>query len=192
MIIHCYKCNKDLDKGAFSLSQINHHLSTDNAVMCSSCNTARCAAYRSKKDNTDKIRKKSKEYYYRNRDRILKQKKEYSKEYISDQRVNYYANNLEKRMVWSARGRAKKKGIEFKLSPSDIVIPEMCPLLNIPLRKGVGRIEEGSPSLDRIDPTKGYVPENVQVISSKANTMKSNATLKELELLVKNMKKLQN
>ena len=51
--------------------------------------------------------------------------------------------------------------------------------------KRPGRGKKGavpsSPSLDRIIPELGYVPGNVQVISHQANTMKSNATLKELK-----------
>lgn len=45
-------------------------------------------------------------------------------------------------------------------------------------------MEDGSPSLDRVDNTRGYVPGNVLVISWKANQIKSNATLAELESIV--------
>jgi hypothetical protein len=61
--------------------------------------------------------------------------------------------------------------------------------LNIPLkynlRKGLGNI----PSLDRIRPERGYTKGNIWVISNRANTLKNNATLEELELLVKNLRK---
>lgn len=43
-----------------------------------------------------------------------------------------------------------------------------------------GRQEDGSPSLDRLDCRKGYVRGNVEVISWKANRIKSNATVMEL------------
>ena len=41
-----------------------------------------------------------------------------------------------------------------------------------------------SPSLDRIDNTKGYVPGNLQVISYRANQLKSDGTLEEFRKLV--------
>lgn len=48
-----------------------------------------------------------------------------------------------------------------------------CPVLGVPL-------VDGNTSIDRIDPSKGYVPGNLQIISSKANRMKNNATVEEL------------
>ena len=101
----------------------------------------------------------------------------------------YYRNHYQIRLVGAARARAQKTEIEFDLQPEDIKIPAICPLLKIPLEAGDGGTHAGSPSLDRIDPNGGYTKDNVWVISHKANTMKSNATLDELALLVKNFRK---
>lgn len=90
------------------------------------------------------------------------------------------------RVLYSlAKQRAAKRGLAFTIEPSDIVIPERCPILGIPLVKGVGRAHHGSPSLDRIDNTRGYEKGNVMVISHRANHLKSDATAEELALLVK-------
>lgn len=39
-----------------------------------------------------------------------------------------------------------------------------------------------------IDSSKGYIKGNVWVVSKRANTIKNNATLEELELLVANLR----
>lgn len=41
--------------------------------------------------------------------------------------------------------------------------------------------KENSPSIDRLDNTKGYVKGNINIISWRANRIKSDATLDELE-----------
>ena len=70
----------------------------------------------------------------------------------------------------------------------DLIIPEYCPLLGIKLEYEPGRTNNSNtPSLDKIDPTKGYIKGNVRIISYKANTMKNNATREELELFAKNI-----
>ena len=98
----------------------------------------------------------------------------------------YRLNNPEKILFGQARYRAKKKGIEFDLEVSDIVIPKLCPVLKIPLEKSKTNSPRGSsPSLDRIDNAKGYVKGNIQVMSHKANTMKHCATSEELILFSK-------
>ena len=109
-----------------------------------------------------------------------KKKREYKKEYNK--------NNPRAKLLWNAKSRAKKIGVNFNLTIDDIVIPEVCPLLKIELYSGDGVIIDNSPSLDRINSQVGYVKGNVWVVSHKANTMKSDATLEELELLVNNLR----
>ena len=44
-----------------------------------------------------------------------------------------------------------------------------------------------SPSIDRIDSNKGYIKGNVRIISLRANMMKNDANLQELEEFCKNV-----
>jgi hypothetical protein len=107
-------------------------------------------------------------------------------------RSKYNRENPCSKMYWNAKSRAKKKGLEFNLDKEDIVIPQLCPLIGIELQHGMGNLCDASPSLDRIDSSLGYVKGNVWVISHKANTMKSDATLAEIEMLVTNLRKKLN
>jgi hypothetical protein len=82
--------------------------------------------------------------------------------------------------LWErARRRARERGLEFAIAKDAIVIPMRCPALGVPIRVGQVRTEN-SPSLDRIDPSLGYIPGNVRVISDKANRLKSDRSLREL------------
>lgn len=92
--------------------------------------------------------------------------------------------------MWqAARLRAVRKGLEFSLKISDIKIPAICPLLLIPIKLAEFGIRKDSPSIDRKDSKAGYTPENTWVISTRANILKHNATVAELDLLVRNLKK---
>lgn len=84
-------------------------------------------------------------------------------------------------LLSQAKGRAKDAGILFDLSPEDVEMPAVCPVLGIPLQKGDGKYCEGSPTLDRMDPSRGYVRGNVAVISFRANRLKNNGTAEEHE-----------
>lgn len=72
-----------------------------------------------------------------------------------------------------ARKRAERKRVPFDIPVRSVVIPELCPVLGIPLVIGEGRVPE-SPSLDRVIPERGYVVGNCRVISDRANRLKSN------------------
>jgi hypothetical protein len=94
--------------------------------------------------------------------------------------------------MWSkARIRARKLGLPFDILPSDVVIPEMCPLLEIKIQVQKGTSSGNSPTLDKIIPHLGYVKGNVWVISKKANQIKTNATFLELKTFFKNMYKME-
>jgi len=96
-----------------------------------------------------------------------------------------------KYMFGVVRDRAKKHGIEFNITRDDIIIPTHCPILGIPLFNTPRKQTDNTPSLDRIDNTKGYIKGNVHVISLRANRIKNDSTLAELELIVDYLKKLQ-
>ena len=87
-------------------------------------------------------------------------------------------------MFSAAKARARKEGLSFDLSPKDIVIPTHCPILGIKLKGNKVFSAFDSPSLDRIIPSRGYVKGNIWVISFRANTLKSDASLQELKQLV--------
>lgn len=80
-----------------------------------------------------------------------------------------------------AKGRARRRGLVFELTLEDLAIPALCPVLGIPLVLSVGRPGDYSPSLDRIDPLQGYTRDNTMVVSYRANRLKSDAQLYELQ-----------
>ena len=98
------------------------------------------------------------------------------------------ADDRRYKMFHNAQHRAKRKGIPFTITIDDIVIPETCPLLGIQLVSTNDKTDPRNPSLDQKDPGKGYTPDNIWVISSRANALKWDASLQELQTLVENLK----
>lgn len=92
------------------------------------------------------------------------------------------------KMYSRAKGRAKRKGREFTISLDDIVIPEKCPVLGTELDIDA-KTPAQSPSLDRIDSSRGYTPDNIIVMSWRANMLKNNMTEEECEALLNFFKK---
>lgn len=98
-------------------------------------------------------------------------------------RATTTSDEVARSLLKSSRYRAKRDGIRHSLTLADIHVPERCPVLGLRLRKTKGRAGPASPSLDRIDPRRGYVPGNVVVVSWRANEIKKDATVQELELV---------
>lgn len=154
-------------------TEFYHHKSTKDGltVQCKQCMTE----YR-----------KSKRSHYRD---YMAQRRLTDNDVIRETRRRSAYSHPEMRMLNGARRRAKDKGLEFNITIEDIVIPELCPLLNVPFVNGIGKDYEYTPSLDRIDPNKGYIKGNVWVITKKANSMKNSATKQELLTFADNIYK---
>jgi len=89
--------------------------------------------------------------------------------------------------LWAgAKQRAKVRGLLFDLKVTDICIPSRCPKLGIPIFPSKRRFAPNSPSIDRKDSSRGYTKDNIQIISWKANRLKSDGTKEDFQLLINN------
>lgn len=106
-----------------------------------------------------------------------------------------YANRTDRRKGYILRNikfSAKKRNLDFNLKYSDFELPIFCPILGVKLEYGKNTNSPFNASIDRIDNTKGYIRGNIIVISRKANLMKNDASLEDLQIYCTNMEKLIN
>jgi hypothetical protein len=85
------------------------------------------------------------------------------------------------------KNSAKRRNINFTLTKVDfynLSYPITCPILGIPLCHNKGQPCDNSYSIDRINSAKGYEIDNIIVISHRANVIKNNATIDELQKIV--------
>lgn len=90
-------------------------------------------------------------------------------------------------LLSAAKQRAKERGTEFKIKLIDFYpYPKKCPVYDFDLDyvNGTQFDRWKSPSIDRLDNTKGYTKENTNIISWKANYVKSDSTIEDLEKVV--------
>lgn len=140
-----------------------------------------------RKKNEKEIRSKRKKYNQDTKESRAAYNKRYREENLEvvteKGKLNnaYYSQHFpEKFLLWSAKRRAKAKHLPFNIEESDIRIPTVCPILGIPLKRGVAYGTKTSPSIDRIIPQLGYVKGNIQIISKMANVMKQDATFEQI------------
>ena len=147
------------------------------------------------------IRNKIREYYKKNKEKKRIQANAWAKANPEKIKESARKTRLKRRdsgkdvvirQAWEARNReyilwnaakqgAKKYEMEFTIEKSDVIIPDVCPILGIQINRDIrGRMHPNSPSLDRVDNSLGYVQGNVQVISWQANRMKCDASIDEL------------
>lgn len=95
---------------------------------------------------------------------------------------DYKNKSQEYNILHRAKTRSVRFNLEFNLELSDIIIPEICPIFKVPFIVGDVNL---TPSIDRIDPNKGYIKGNIMIISNKANRIKSNGTPEEIMQVAK-------
>lgn len=176
----CKNCDKPRDESEFHKST---RLADGLQTHCKDC--ARLLLKQWRQENKEKYRQQARVYT-----KTPEQKKkgnERSKRWrdknpdkVELARKKFYSENPERNMVYDAKKRAKKRDVPFTITHKDITIPEYCPALGIKLERGIGQLTDASPTLDCIFPEKGYIPGNIAVISHRANRIKSDATLEEL------------
>lgn len=164
-----------------------------------------------KNDPAVKARRKEvqKQYYHKRRDDLLAHMAQYReghKEEIAAFGKQWREENKEqrkekRRRLWTVedrvnqrliaiKARAKKKGQEFTITANDCPPITHCPVYGFELDWAAPGQQPNSPSLDRFDSNKGYVPGNVHWISWKANNAKNSSTVEELEALISWMRKV--
>ncbi len=125
--------------------------------------------------------------------RRIKEEPDYQKLKLRERQTRWRKKMLNWPYVMhrNALWRSRAKNLPFDIEKTDIVVPEVCPVLGIKLEKAYGRMADNSPSLDRVRPELGYVKGNVRVISQRANRLKCDATAAELKLVYEDLLRLE-
>ncbi len=118
------------------------------------------------------------------------ERREYDRKYQANKRKNFdYRLQM---LINASKQRAKLKNRDHSITVDNIkaIYPTdgCCPIFGMKLEFNNAGFRENSPSIDRIDSSKGYTTDNIQIISWKANRIKSYATVEELEIIVAYMK----
>lgn len=165
----CSKCKQVLDIVLFS---IDKYQKSGYRTACKKCSALEFKKYKLKNPSS-----------YLKRLITAKQKRANTKENNPIQAWSYTAYH-------NAKGRAKKLGISFDLTKEWLITNASthCPLLGIELIYNAETSVPNCASIDRVDSLRGYTLDNCKIISFKANRIKSNATLEEIEILAHNLR----
>lgn len=111
-------------------------------------------------------------YYQKNKERL-------NKAQLEKRRSSDY--HIALAMRHRARKRAMEIGVEFTIEVEDLLpLPKTCPCFGFPLVASNKKQSDNSFSLDRIDSSKGYTPDNIQIVSWKYNNIKSNHDVNDI------------
>jgi hypothetical protein len=96
-------------------------------------------------------------------------------------------NQIWQNTLSKLKARCKNDNIPFALTINDVIklIKDTCEYTGLPLTRNdsAGGWQPTAPTLARHDPTKGYVPENVLIVSNLAAMIMSALTPDQLSML---------
>lgn len=199
----CRTCKKEKPLSEFNKDKRH---SSGYATQCKECKRAYDRARYEKIKNDPEFHSKKLQHGKKYRESHKEQIHKYSSEYnmrpeVIERKATWYQEKMSKMtieerlklMAKRAKDRAKLKNVEFNITWEDIEYVDICPILEIPLNWGETSNEGGrnidTPSLDRINPSLGYIKGNVKIISTLANMMKSSANREQINLFCKNINK---
>ena len=82
-----------------------------------------------------------------------------------------------------AARQAKLLDVPFTIKLDDIVLPEKCPALKIPIELSKPKRHPHTPTAIMLDFARGFVPGNVVVVSYAAAELRGTAEAKDLRAL---------
>lgn len=161
--------------------------------------------YRTDPEYRDKVRARNKsdkhkaharawalQYREENRDKANAQKREWyrkNREYVARYDLNKRLSNPILNLLMSARWRCRRNGIEFTLTREWIALnyTGKCAVTGIQFHIPTsaadckyGRQSAFVPSLDRVDPSGGYTPENCRIVLWAYNRFKGRDSDQEI------------
>lgn len=130
--------------------------------------------------NKESYLKSSRAYRARNKERINEANKEWNSRHREAIQKTQRAwvdtpKGRAVRLVIAAKVRARKLKVPFNLTAEDVLFPLVlgeCEATGILFERTAKARSPFAPSLDRVDPTKGYVKGNVQVVIWALNAMR--------------------
>ena len=159
----CTKCLKELPIELFAAHKDGKY---GKQAMCRQCDSKRGKEYLNKPGKRKRRAETTAKWYVENKLSIKKKKDE------------SWVKRRALHLAWEANRRAKRKGISFELNENDIADIQKridigyCELTGTPLSLTNGR-NFNSPSIDRIDCSKGYAMDNIRIVCHLMNAAMS-------------------
>lgn len=135
--------------------------------------------------NKERLRKKHRDYYAANHETLRANMQRYSAQPSNRMRI----------LAGPALGRAARRGLEYDADLASVLAaspPTHCACCGkyLDYRMGKGRGKGyTSPSLDRFNNAEGYTAANVRIICGRCNHIKGDATVEELESVLRYMRR---
>lgn len=168
----CRDCGRELPIDMFYKNDTGYR------PECKECKIKTDSERRSR--DIESSRAKERAQYYKNRDKEIAAKKRYRKNLKEANYFKHFIMNKKKSMM--------RADITWDLDERYLreLFTGVCPVFGCAIHAG-GAKDDCKAELDRLIPSKGYVRGNVRWISSRANRLKSDASIDELKKILKYM-----